>query len=298
MKKYLQLKYLWLLLMGFCSVTLSGCDDSLVDSMDPVMNTILDDSSTPPPGMVLIPAGNFQMGSNDPEAGSDEQPVHTVYVDAFYMDKYEVTVGEYKAFLRATGHRPLPGWVSEFSPTERHPVVGVSWHDAMAYARWAGKRLPTEAEWEKAARGDLVGRKYPWGNAAPNGTQCNFADRNTNLDWSDRTADDGYEYTAPVGNYPANGYGLYDMAGNVWEWCLDEYDSNFYRNPVHRNPIGGGASISSVINNYTNVKSARVLRGGSWFDVTRLVRVASRGGNFPTDTVTSLGFRCARTVTP
>ena len=189
------------------------------------------------------------MGSNDPEGFSDEQPVHTVYVDAFYMDKYEVTVGQYKQFVRATGHRDLSDWVSTYSLTDRHPVVGVSWYDAMAYAAWAGKRLPTEAEWEKAARGGLAGQKYPWGNTI----DSRKANYNRNIG-----------KTTSVGSYSPNAYGLYDMAGNVWEWCLDAYDANFYRNPVHRNPIAGAASISDVINNYTNVKSSRVLRGGSW----------------------------------
>ena len=124
--------------------------------------------------MVLIPAGEFAMGHDNNET---TKPVHTVYIDAFYIDKYEVTVGQYTQFVHDAGHRPLPDWVSKYSPTDQHPVVGVTWRDAMAYAKWAGKRLPTEAEWEKAARGGLVGKFQAWGDAALDGTQCNFADK-------------------------------------------------------------------------------------------------------------------------
>ena len=248
--------------------------------------------------MVLIPAGEFEMGSNDAEAYAYEQPVHTVYVDAFYMDKYEVTVGQYMAFVRATGHR-APNWglVGKYSPMERHPIVHVSWHDAMAYAQWTEKRLPTEAEWEKAARGGLSGQTYPWGNAAPDGTQCNFADVHTDYNRSDQTVDDGYKYTAPVGRYPANGYGLYDMAGNVCEWCLDAYHGDFYAGSPRENPFSGG-TITEVINCFTNVSSERVLRGGSWYDSARDVRVAVRFWRSPTDTFHYSGFRCVRVVSP
>ena len=226
--------------------------------------------------MVLIPAGEFQMGSND---GADhENPAHTVYVDRFYMDKYEVTVGQYKQFIRATGHRALPNYVSKYSPTDKHPVVGVSWHDAMAYAQWAGKRLPTEAEWEKAARGGLRGKRYPWGNA---------------IDSNKASYGDYAGKPTAVGKYPPNGYGLYDMAGNVWEWCLDEYNAGFYKSSPSRNPISGD-SISYVINNFTNVNSPRVLRGGAWDSDPHDVRVAARYGSSPTDTYLSFGFRCAR----
>ena len=188
-----------------------------------------------PAGMVLIPAGEFQMDSN---GGFDnEKPVYTVYVDAFYMDKYEVTVGQYKAFVRATGHRS-PDWskVAKYSPTDRHPMIYVSWHDAMAYSVWAGKRLPTKAEWEYAARGGLVGKKYPWGDM---------------IDASKANYDGNVGKTTPVGRYGANGYGLYDTAGNVWEWCLDEYDKNFYRNSPRRNPLSGANSIQWLLDNYT-----------------------------------------------
>ncbi len=181
-------------------------------------------------GMVLIPAGEFQMGSLDADPEYTQHRVHTVYTDAFYMDVHEVTNAAYKVFVDANprwrkeclcqsycqGY--LTHWNGNDYPEglEDHPVVFVNWHAAMAYAVWMGKRLPTEAEWEKAARGGLEGHKYSWGDTEPNGTQCNFADKNLNEKYSNMNADDGYQYTAPVGSYPPNGYGLYDMTGNVW----------------------------------------------------------------------------------
>ncbi len=239
----------------------------------------------PPDGMVLIPAGEFEMGSDAADSQVDEQPVHTVYVDAFYMDKYEVTVGQYKAFVQATDHR-APEWnlVAAYSPADEHPIIYVSWHDAMAYAQWAGKRLPTEAEWEKAARGGLNGQKYPWGNMV-DARQANY----------DRNVRD----TTVVGHYPANGYGLYDMGGNVWEWCLDEYDSDFYAASPRDNPFSGpGGTIASVINNFTNINSSRVLRSGSWYDGARNVRVANRAWYAPSSADSLTGFRCVRAVSP
>ena len=263
--------------------------------------------------MVLILAGEFQMGSN--EASSREKPVHTVYVDAFYMDVHEVTVEQYNQFVRATGHRapPQPGYLL----TDRHPIVNVNWHDAMAYAKWAGKRLPTEAEWEYAARGGLKGQKYPWGNRLPDGTQCNFADKNLSRVWdresivessgklykagddhSDKSIDDGYTYAAPVGSYPANGYGLYDMAGNVSEWCFDAYDENFYAYSPRENPIAS-IIIKNPENGRTTITELRASRGGNWMALARAVRVSSRNsGARSTGTWTTNGFRCVQAVKP
>lgn len=151
--------------------------------------------------MVLIPAGAFEMGSNASDASDDERPSHTVYVDVFYIDIYEVSVGEYKAFIHATGHRP-PDWheIAEDSPTDKHPIVRVSWYDAMSYAQWAGKRLPTEAEWEKAARGGLVGKKYTWGDTM----DSSMGNYNRNAGG-----------TTPVGSYPATRMGF-----TIWRGML------------------------------------------------------------------------------
>ena len=262
-----------------------------------------EDTPAPPPdGMVLIPAGEFDMGSNDAEAGNDEQPVRRVYVDAFYMDETEVTNLQFKEFLlenprwqkgrvnaQFADTNYLSSWNGNNYPQGKanHPVVYVSWYAAMAYSEWADKRLPTEAEWEYAARGGLKGKKYPNGNTIT-ARDANFG-RNVGN-------------TTPVGRYAANGYGLYDMAGNVWEWCLDEYDSEFYftfpRNGVARNPLSGANSINWILDNYTQIKSSRVLRGGSWFNPATYVRAAARYNYAPSATFHffGLGFRCARAV--
>ena len=260
--------------------------------------------SMPPEGMVLIPAGTFQMGSEDAEADDDEQPVHPVYVDAFYMDTYEVTNAQFKAFVDAN-----PAWqkdniedrfhdgdyLDEWNGTDypagyaNHPVVYVSWYAAMAYAEWAGKRLPTEAEWEYAARGGLAGKKYPWGNTI------------SPADATYRGSGSGIDDTIPVGQYPPNVYGLYDMAGNVWEWCLDAYDADFYAaSDNSRNPIAGGETIQELRENFTSIPTdiSRVLRGGSWFSNAQDLRVAGRGWPSPSSSLVNIGFRCARAVTP
>jgi sulfatase modifying factor 1 len=231
--------------------------------------------------MVLIPAGEFQMGSNGGE--DDEKPVHMVYLDAFYIDKYEVTNAQYKKFIDTTGHKEPLSWNAS-----NQPVWGVGWHDAVAYAEWAGKRLPTEAEWEKAARGGLVGgNNYVWGDEWPPPTKAgNFADeslKNMYKSWIIIAGyDDGYAYTAPVGSFNPNGYGLYDMAGNVLEWCADWYDNNYY-NSSEQNPTGPSTG------------NLRVLRGGSWGDSSAAnLRVARRRYNALDPTTISVGFRCVK----
>ena len=248
--------------------------------------------------MVLIPAGNFQMGS---DARDDEKPVHTVYVNAFYMDKYEVTNAQFKAFVDANPqwqknnipdkysdsfYPYLDHWTGNSYPSGRgnHPVISVSWYAAMAYAQWAGKRLPTEAEWEKAARGGLVGKKYPWGNEIDS-SKANY-DANRFVD------------TIPVGRYAPNGYGLYDMAGNVSEWCLDKFDVDFYARSPRQNPLAGEMTLREVIVNYKNVTTARVLRGGGWRRGATGLRVANRDRTSPTYALVYFGFRCAMAVTP
>ena len=247
--------------------------------------------------MVLIPAGEFKMGSTD-NGGSWYEPRHTVYVDAFYMDKYAVTNAQYKEFVlanpqwqkgridsRFANSNYLKPWSRNNYPSGKgnHPVTYMSWYAAMAYAEWADKRLPTEAEWEKAARGGLTDQKYPWGNSI-DFSKANYA-RNVGT-------------TTPVGSYSPNGYGLYDMAGNVNEWCLDAWIRGSYASSPRRNPIAGASTINQIVNNFLNIKGSRVLRGGSWAGIAIAVRCFSRFYNAPSNTNFHNGFRCARSVTP
>ena len=218
--------------------------------------------------MALIPAGEFQMGDSVDEI-SWALPVHTVYLDAFYMDVYEVTNAQYQKFMDATGHSAPVNYGDNFNAPEQ-PVVGANWYDAVAYATWAGKRLPTEAEWEKAARGGLAGKRYPWGD------DISHDDANY---YGTGGADVWYD-TSPVGSFAPNGYGLYDMAGNVWEWCADWYDGSYYANSPLNNPLGPDSG------------SGRVLRGGSWCAAPSSLRAADRYGRLPTFTFFTVGFRC------
>jgi formylglycine-generating enzyme required for sulfatase activity len=227
----------------------------LAPNVTNLFSTWLSKTPTPsaPPGMVYIPAGEFIMGSD--EGDSDERPVHTVYLDAFHIDRTEVANAQYQACVEA-GACDAPSNTTYYDNSNyaQHPVVHVSWDDADAYCRWAGKRLPTEAEWEKAARG-TDGRRYPWGNSEPD---CNKANYN-----------DCVGLTTEVGSYPAGAslYGVLDMAGNVWEWVADWYDPGYYSQSPTRNPPGPDSG------------ELRVLRGGSWYRSTPSgIRCALRYG--------------------
>jgi sulfatase modifying factor 1 len=250
--------------------------------------------------MVLIPAGEFQMGSNT--GFSNEKPVHKVYLDDFYIDKNAITNAQYKKFVKATKHRepkgkgPLGGdWKEEFKPwsdpnfnKDNQPIVCISWDDAKAYAKWAGKRLLTEAEWEKAARGRLVDKKYAWGDELPPPNKTgNFADLSLKKVFKDWTIvdkyDDGYIYPAPVGSFKPNGYGLYDMSGNVWEWCADLYSKGYYENSPSNNPKGPSSG------------SSRIVRGISWCLANpKYLNVSFRYFLPSGHALNYVGFRCAK----
>ena len=237
--------------------------------------------------MLLIPTGTFEMGDSFGEGLPHELPVHMVTVNAFYMDVNEVTNAVYKQFLDATGHKAPNFWDDPLFNAPDQPVVGVTWLDAAAYAQWAGKRLPTEAEWEYAARGGQASIRYPWGN------EITREDAN----YKGKGGRDIWDGPAPVGTFPPNAHGLYDMGGNVWEWCADEYDAKFYSVSQENNPIAGKL-ITFMNDDFVNVDTRRVTRGGSWNSVDNKLRVASRNFFDPSAPSQTTGFRCAKTPGP
>ena len=226
-----------------------------------------DGISSARPGMVYVPAGEFIMGSD--EGDSDEQPVHTVYLDAFYIDRTEVTNAQYRECVEA-GACDTPADTRYYDNADyaQHPVIWVSWNDADAYCRWVGKRLPTEAEWEKAARG-TDGRTYPWGE----GIDCDHAQYG-----------ECAGQTVPVGSKSkgVSPYGALDMAGNVWEWVTDWYDSDYYARSPFQDPQGPDSG------------DYRVRRGGSWGSYVWYVRTAFRFYYHPSIAGNLVGFRCAQ----
>lgn len=252
--------------------------------------------------MVLIKQGTYIMGSAT--GAKNEQPLHSVSIAPFWIDKTLVTNAEFERFIQQAGYktdaekrggslvyrydvtvpqkclgadwRHPDGPNSSIVPTE--PVCQVSWNDANAFAKWANKRLPTEAEWEYAARGGLEGKTFPWGDdLSPGGKACANIMGDT----------DGYQYRSPVRSFPSNGYGLYDMAGNVWQMCSDYYSDDYYSKSPGSNPSGPSTS-----------QAGHVLRGGSWYCGGGRCQgffVASRGYAVSTMATNNQGFRCAMT---
>lgn len=228
--------------------------------------------------MVFIPAGEFIMGARD--GGYDEQPERKVFLAGYYIDRFEVTFAQFYNFMAATGHRKprLVGYLGNVETEDLplfmkplHPVVGVSWDDATDYCRWKGKRLPTEAEWEKAARGEDR-RKWPWGNDERPGYANLLGE------------EDGFRYTAPVDYFKQDKspYGVYDMAGNVMEWVADWYQEEYNRILPVSNPTG------------PTTGDYRVLRGASWNDSIDHARTTARLRMFPEYRDVTIGFRCAK----
>ncbi len=308
-----------------------------------------------PPGMVWIPGGDFQMGSNSEIGWQDERPAHQVRVSGFFLDETEVTNAQFAKFVEETGYvttaekapaleeimsqvppgTPPPDekvlvaasmvfsppkskvplddfsqwwqWVagadwrhpegpeSSIQGRENHPVVHVSWYDAEAYAKWAGKRLPTEAEWEFAARGGLKSQDFTWGTKPPSDNlimaniwQGEFPQNNTAID--------GFAATAPVKSFPTNGYGLYDMAGNVWEWCGDWYDRELHPRLAAEELVVDPKGPEKTNDPQQPFAQLRVQKGGSFLcheSYCLRYRPSARHGGAPDTGMSHVGFRCA-----
>jgi formylglycine-generating enzyme required for sulfatase activity len=228
--------------------------------------------------LLLIPSGTFEMGCEAGDAAPNEGPVSSVTLTRFYLSRHPITNAQYEMFDPSHARKRATG------AGDHHPVVYVNNSEAVKFCQWLSARdrrryrLPTEAEWEYAARG-REGRKYPWGSEEGRGDLANFADRNTTFAWSDRTVDDGYAESSPVGAFPlgASPFGIEDMAGNVWEWCSDFFEP--YRPSAKTNPRGAKNGTK------------RVYRGGSWKSRFNSLRASTRGSNALSYSCNDLGFR-------
>lgn len=232
-----------------------------------------------PDGMVLIPAGEFTMGrtfsTSDDETGMrplilrDDRPPHSVRLDGFWMDSTEVTHSAYARFVSETGRGAPYHWLGGVMPRELadHPAYNVDWADASAFCAWRGKRLPTEAEWERAARGGAEGENYPWGKEKPDRQRARYSTP---------------EGPATVRRYPANPFGLHDMGGSVAEWCQDWFEREYYASSPTENPQGPAAGMYKIV------------RGGSWADGPNRITVFFRNWARPNQRTPNLGFRCVK----
>lgn len=288
--------------------TIVGCDEF---SVGKVVETVplrahKSKSVTRPKSMVLIRAATFPMGTEAADIPrlqkvfgikvadlfSAEVPRHTVSLSSFYIDRYEVTNVQFKKFIdqnrrwqknqipvRYHNGNYLKHWNGNDYPSDKanHPVTNVSWYAAVAYCQAAGKRLPTEAEWEYAARGGLTGKLFPWGDEPADKRRVNYGES-------------GIGSTTPVGSYAANGYGLFDMAGNVWEYLADEWAP--YPASPQRNPVAGGNLF--LDETFLEVTNRRVIRGGSWGGAPVNLRVSYRDSHPPEGAKDFVGFRCAQ----
>jgi formylglycine-generating enzyme required for sulfatase activity len=281
----------WLMVVCLCPMLLGAC--GRVGPFSPARGSaVLQTRPTDEAVMIYVPDGEFLMGSTDADvkAGDDEKPQHTVYLEAFWIDETEVTNAQYVRFLNVLGghqatclgydcvetqagdrdshiFRQDGRYVAE-DGFKDHPVIEVTWYGAQAYCEWAGVRLPTEAEWEKAARG-VDGRLYPWGDDAPDCRKAQYADCEG--------------ATVEVSSVPAGAslYGVLDMSGNVWEWVADWYGPAAYRSSPAQNPLGPDSGVR------------KVFRGGSWGYPAAFIRVSERARNRPTYAGFNVGFRCA-----